>query len=248
MYRNYVLAAAIVLSGIFAALTIAVQPEILYGFEGDSGANGCGNGAGGGFGGGSDTGGSGGEGNQSGGAECGRWICRGGDVGCLWEPQACPPPPPPPPPPPTTTSSPTDSTPEPSEGGSQPCYDAYCTAEDEADPQGESGSGFFGDGTNDDGQGVIIGDEEPEVHPELSIAAVPLLVHAGESSVITWSSEDTLECAVEGPNFSATGTSGTDIAHDIFQRSTYTLTCSTEIGEHATSSVVVSIIPVFEEQ
>lgn len=91
-----------------------------------------------------------------------------------------------------------------------------------------------------------MGEPESKANPELTINAVPFLVHSGENSTISWSADEVLSCLVSGPNFDFEGTEGEEIATNIIELSTYTLTCNTEVGVR-TASVAVSIIPVFQE-
>ncbi len=84
------------------------------------------------------------------------------------------------------------------------------------------------------------------VHPELTIAANPTRVRSGSASTITWSSTNTNSCTVTGPNFSASGTSGSQSTGPLTVQSTYTLTCQTDGGSVA-ESVTVTLIPRFEE-
>jgi len=195
------------------------------------GGYGCGNG---GFGGGESFGG------------CTRYVCYGGKgggcetVSCS-SPRSPSPPPPPPPPPPTITENFSGTF----SGAQQPCYDAECTVEQkylEYLEQLETSSGSGGSGS-----GGFDGSTQATVNPLLSLTATPLLVHSGDSTTILWSSQDTNSCSVSGPNgFAASGVAGSQVAENITEQSTYTLTCQTQLGER-TDTVIVNIIPVFQE-
>lgn len=87
--------------------------------------------------------------------------------------------------------------------------------------------------------------------PELEITATPTLLRRGETSVISWTSENMDSCVVTENNPSIsntwTGTSGTQTSGAIEEQTIYTLTCEVD-DEELTDSVTVNIIPVFEEQ
>jgi hypothetical protein len=81
----------------------------------------------------------------------------------------------------------------------------------------------------------------------LSIDASPRLVKNGNSSIISWSSQNASSCSVTGPHsFSASGTSGSQVASNILEASTYTLTCQFASGSQQ-SSVTVNLIPTWRE-
>lgn len=94
------------------------------------------------------------------------------------------------------------------------------------------------------GNGNGSGDELP---PSIeSFYASPVRVRSGESSVLFWSVENPPEfCSITGTNgFFATisGSSGSIPTNAISARTTFTLNCS-----GITASVVVNLIPVFQE-
>ena len=79
--------------------------------------------------------------------------------------------------------------------------------------------------------------------PSLSITANPTRVRSGNSSNITWNATNVNSCAVTGPNFSASGTSGGPQSTGALTfQSTYTLLCQTDTGP-VSASVTVTLIP-----
>lgn len=94
----------------------------------------------------------------------------------------------------------------------------------------------------------------PPPSPQGNITAVPSLVHAGETSLISWTTEDTITCTVTennaGINDSWTGLSGSKTSSALTQQTKYTLTCQGQLGATPPSfndSVTVNIVPIFEE-
>jgi len=83
-------------------------------------------------------------------------------------------------------------------------------------------------------------------NPELSLTAQPSRVISGNSTTLSWSSQDADSCSLAGPNFSASGTSGSQSTGPITSQSIYTLTCE-NTGGSVSASVTVSLAPSFEE-
>lgn len=79
-------------------------------------------------------------------------------------------------------------------------------------------------------------------YPTISIVASPTRVKSGQASTITWSSSQVTSCAVTGPNFSASGTSGARSTGTIVSGSSYVLTCQSP-GGVLTASVNVTLVP-----
>ncbi|PIT91314.1 hypothetical protein COU17_00785 [Candidatus Kaiserbacteria bacterium CG10_big_fil_rev_8_21_14_0_10_49_17] len=84
------------------------------------------------------------------------------------------------------------------------------------------------------------------LNPDLSITATPVQVRFGDTSTIVWEATEVNSCSVTGPNFSASGTSGSQGTGSVTQESTYTLSCSTD-GGTVSESVTIRLIPAFEE-
>ncbi|MDP6528000.1 MAG: hypothetical protein QF858_03975 [Candidatus Pacebacteria bacterium] len=82
--------------------------------------------------------------------------------------------------------------------------------------------------------------------PELSISANPDILQPGSTSQITWSGQNVDSCSVTGPNFSASGLSGSQQTAPINEESLYTLVCTNQ-GGSKNQSVTVRIAPSFEE-
>jgi hypothetical protein len=73
-------------------------------------------------------------------------------------------------------------------------------------------------------------------------------VRDGETTIITWQSENTESCTVSGDNNDAwSGTSGTRTSSPIETRTIYTLSCEALDGSTPTESVTVRVVPVFQE-
>lgn len=81
---------------------------------------------------------------------------------------------------------------------------------------------------------------------------VPSILKPGETTQVVWTSSHVNSCTVTGSNSDAwtelqspiTGETSSPIS----QQTTYTLDCTTAIGTHLIQSVVVNIIPKFQEQ
>lgn len=85
--------------------------------------------------------------------------------------------------------------------------------------------------------------------PVLNISANPTRVKAENVSLITWSTlgdDDILSCSVSGPNFFASGKSGSKVTAPITEESTYTLTCPTTENTLSVDATV-KLVPAFEE-
>ena len=85
-------------------------------------------------------------------------------------------------------------------------------------------------------------------NPDLFIDAEPALVRPEEATIINWNTVgvDPGSCSVTGPNFAATGESGSQSTGPLTHESTYTLSCTTEAGP-VTESVTVNVVPDFTE-
>jgi len=83
--------------------------------------------------------------------------------------------------------------------------------------------------------------------PELNIAATPILVRAGASSLIQWETRNMELCEVTGPAFAESGVQGSSEATNILSQSTYTLSCSGLDGQDYVDETTVRIAPVWQE-
>lgn len=83
-------------------------------------------------------------------------------------------------------------------------------------------------------------------NPDLNISANPSRVRIGNKSTISWSAVNVNSCAVSGPNFSATGISGSKQTAPIEQQSVYTLICQSDSGP-SSKAVTIKINPDFTE-
>ena len=88
--------------------------------------------------------------------------------------------------------------------------------------------------------------------PRALIDASPARVRSGGTSAISWSASDVTGCSVSGPGLSpnpttdyATATTSQSVA--ITTQSTYTITCSTASGSSLTDSVIVNVVPVYQD-
>src|SRR3989344_91566 len=77
--------------------------------------------------------------------------------------------------------------------------------------------------------------------PTITLVANPTSVVSGQSSVITWNSQGTSSCAVTGPNFAYSGTSGNQPTGPLTSASTYTLVCNKTAGGTDTRTVTVTV-------
>lgn len=87
------------------------------------------------------------------------------------------------------------------------------------------------------------------VSPTLSLAADPVRVRSGSSSTITWSATNVQSCTVSGPNFSHSGTSGSQSTGAITAQGVYTLTCRLlgTTAAYQSTSVTITLIPTQTE-
>jgi hypothetical protein len=98
--------------------------------------------------------------------------------------------------------------------------------------------------------------------PEAHITANPVRVPAGQSSTITWDANIIKSCKVTGPSntvlasgsakngkFDENGKQGRSNSSDevINTQSVYTITCDTNYDVPVTASVIVNILPLFQE-
>lgn len=90
--------------------------------------------------------------------------------------------------------------------------------------------------------------------PDGTLKATPSLVHQGETSEISWTSQYATSCTVveNNPeiNDSWSGLNGTKTTSELAQQTKYTLTCQGHPGSTPasfTKSVTVNIVPIFEE-
>lgn len=92
----------------------------------------------------------------------------------------------------------------------------------------------------------------PPPAPSGNITASPALIHSGKTSQITWSAENVTACTVTENNGdindSWTGKSGTHVSSILAQQTVYTLRCTGVDGTELVDSVIVNIIPDWEEQ
>lgn len=91
----------------------------------------------------------------------------------------------------------------------------------------------------------------PPPSPQGNITATPSLVHTGETSEISWTSQYTSSCTVteDNPdiNDSWTGITGTKPSSGITQQTIYTLRCIGLDSSTFVDTTKVNIVPVFEE-
>lgn len=91
-------------------------------------------------------------------------------------------------------------------------------------------------------------DFSSEADTELEITAHPLLLQVGQTATITWSSENTQSCIVEGSNGDSwSGISDSRTSSPIQSATTYTLTCETGDEGTQSDSVTVRIAPIWQE-
>lgn len=85
--------------------------------------------------------------------------------------------------------------------------------------------------------------------PDVTLKAEPKFVQGGETSFLTWTSQNATECELTGPGVSYTGVSGTDQpTPPISETTEFTLTCRNEdSGEESNISVRVLLRPEFQE-
>lgn len=89
----------------------------------------------------------------------------------------------------------------------------------------------------------------PPSNNDASLGVVPLLVHRGYTTQVSWTSQNARSCTVSGTNGDAwKGTSGKEISTAINQRTTYTLACSMKDDQRITKTETVTIVPTFQER
>ena len=114
------------------------------------------------------------------------------------------------------------------------------------------------------GEAVLLGDADADgaglggagsaasIIPDLSIRAIPSLVHSGSKSKVSWSATHVKSCMVSGSNGDSwntlTSSVGGNFTQPITLRTTYTLTCLDAAGTAFTGSAVVNILPAFQER
>lgn len=86
--------------------------------------------------------------------------------------------------------------------------------------------------------------------PTGSISANPSLLRSTQTSVISWTTNDTRSCSVTGTNGNAWGgTSGSQISSPIGSQTIFSLDCvGVDASQSLHKSVTVSVIPVFQEK
>ncbi len=99
--------------------------------------------------------------------------------------------------------------------------------------------------------------------PSATIRAVPLLLTAGTTTVVSWRAKYVSNCSVSGTNADGTvnshdttsgskgvwvGLTGQKTSSPIRDQTIYTLTCTAENGSPFAQSVTVNIVPTFQEQ
>lgn len=77
--------------------------------------------------------------------------------------------------------------------------------------------------------------------PRAQITAYPAHVQLGARSEVFWTSENSVECTIEGPGFKELGTRGAATTPVILNIVTYTITCSSEDGLQARDSVEIRV-------
>ncbi|MBI4094116.1 hypothetical protein HY417_04080 [Candidatus Kaiserbacteria bacterium] len=91
----------------------------------------------------------------------------------------------------------------------------------------------------------------PPPPPEGNITATPSLVHAEETSQVSWTTQYTTSCTVSENNPEIndawTGVSGTRTSSPLTLQTIYTLRCTGVDSSIFTDSVTVNIVPIFEE-
>ena len=85
------------------------------------------------------------------------------------------------------------------------------------------------------------------LQPSVTISANPPRVQPGANSTISWSSSQMESCSTSGPGFTTTTELSGSQAVTILSQSTYTITCQATGFPQATQSVIVNILPIFQE-
>lgn len=87
--------------------------------------------------------------------------------------------------------------------------------------------------------------------PVATLTAVPSLVHQGDATQVSWTSNNVTGCTVTSTRDSWTGLSGTETSHPITSQTTFTLRCNGYAGATPgtiTKTAVVNIAPVYQEK
>lgn len=79
------------------------------------------------------------------------------------------------------------------------------------------------------------------IRPRAQITAYPSHVQLGARSEVFWTSENSVECTIEGPGFKELGTRGAATTPVILESVTYAITCSDEEGLRARDTVVIGV-------
>ena len=77
--------------------------------------------------------------------------------------------------------------------------------------------------------------------PRAQLTAYPSHVPLNARSEIFWTSENVIECTIEGPGFKELGTRGAATTPVILDSVTYTMVCHDEAGREAHSSVTIGV-------
>ncbi|OGG93368.1 hypothetical protein A2609_01610 [Candidatus Kaiserbacteria bacterium RIFOXYD1_FULL_47_14] len=85
------------------------------------------------------------------------------------------------------------------------------------------------------------------LQPSATISANPSRVQSGTDSTISWSSHNMDSCSISGPGLTASTSLSGSQAVTILSQSTYTITCQAIGFPSVTQSVIVNILPLFQE-
>ena len=126
--------------------------------------------------------------------------------------------------------------------------------------QGSNASGeIYGSGGGSGGSGSGDGGGGDSPSPNLTIRAVPSIVRSGNSTTVSWSASSVSSCTVSGTNGDGAdaavnasspwrGTESVGVKSSRLSAQTaYTLSCEDEGGDTFTQSVIVNILPTFQE-
>jgi hypothetical protein len=84
---------------------------------------------------------------------------------------------------------------------------------------------------------------------DATLTAIPLLVHQGDTTQVSWTSVNARTCTVTGTNGDEwKGVSGSKTSSAISHQVAYTLACVMNDDQHITRSTVVNIVPTFQER
>ena len=88
-------------------------------------------------------------------------------------------------------------------------------------------------------------------HTDLTISALPSLVHSGDTTKVDWSATNVASCTVTAPNGDLWNTInsivGGNTSKPITAATTYTLTCLDLQNQTLTKTATVNILPSFQE-